>query len=461
MSRGFNEKNNLVYNVFQARLAHHKRLQNIHDYAQHYFNITLNPLQTHIASQFHPNQSRMVLAPIGHGKTTLLSLLITRELIRDPNKRINYTSSTPTTAEDTVAWIADQLRYNTTLVEAYGPFYSEDVVWRRNEITIAKRTIHQREPSLRAAGTSKKIEGGRYDLLVLDDPADISSYTSERIREATREWYYMTARGRLDPSPQTGEKVVWAIGSRWHPEDIYQTLVQEGIPTLKLTCYRADGSPWWPERFSLETLAAEERENPWFALKYLNDTRGVGGGIFRPEWLTYYDQKPVVVSKIYQGWDLAYTEDRGDYTVCITIAVTPTDQIYVVDMYRGRVGVEEHPGLVLEQIERHHPHRVYIEDVGYQRSLKGFLPPGIGVELSPVRGNKQARLQDLVRFFAKNMIYLPDPHTTPWVEDFIREYTGFGTGRGHDDILDALWHSMRPMLEKKYLGRDKIGVASW
>jgi predicted phage terminase large subunit-like protein len=91
------------------------------------------------------------------------------------------------------------------------------------------------------------------------------------------------------------------------------------------------------------------------------------------------------------------------------------------------------------------PVSIRIEDVAYQAALAQQLFQATNLPIapsSPGQLNKQARIVGLSPHFESGRIRVRDD-----MSEFIREYATFPEGE-HDDILDAVWHACRPILQR-------------
>lgn len=431
--------------LFSEAVQAYHDLQDPSGYANNYLDLELNPLQKHIAHMHFKNisKSEMILAPIGFGKTTSILDRMLEAICNNRNIRILYAARTYSLAKSKVAWMSRQLRNNQRIQRDYGEFYDKENAWTGEAFTVIRET-DKVDPTVHAVGLHQSIEGGRFDLGVLDDVIDIRSFSSETERENVWEWYNLTFRGRIDPHMDSEEKPIWIIGGRWHPLDLYsQVMEASNIPYSVYTCWKTpEEESWWPEQYTTGFLLKEKNANPLYAMKYLNNPEAVVGGRFRPDMIQYYNTAPQGLN-VYQGWDLAISEKQtADYTVCMTIGIDHNKDIYILHIYRDRVSFPDQVRMVKLLNKTWHPLSVGIEDVAYQRALpqqvlREAVIPIDDLANHKVTGPKDVRLLSLVPYFANKKIWIKKD-----MQDLVVELLSYPGGR-NDDQLDALWHALQ------------------
>ena len=176
--------------------------------------------------------------------------------------------------------------------------------------------------------------GPRLDELLADDPVGQQENQTAAGRAKALETYRMVVDPMVVP---TGSR--WFLGTRWHEDDIYASLIRAGWPTLVRQAIQEDGTALWPAYWSLAKLAAQREElgSAVFDLQYQNDPSGMGGNIFRREWFQYVDRLPARVSRR-AGVDLAASaSERSDYTALGEIVEDDDHNLYVVGSYADRL----------------------------------------------------------------------------------------------------------------------------
>lgn len=293
------------------------------------------------------------------------------------------------------------------------------------------------------------------DLMVIDDP--VKSYQdamSPLIRERVKEWWTGTMASRVEP----GGAVI-LIMARWHEDDLAGFLLREAPGQwrelrLPAVCDDPDhdpmgrqlGEPLWPERWPTDALEERRRdvslslgETVWQA-QYQQRPMPPGGGMF-PERQWRFMGAHEVPDNLHwvRAWDLAATEDAGDWTVGARMARVPDGRFVIADVVRGqwdsrRVRNE------IQQAARTDPPRTMIElpqDPGQagkdQAQQLVSLLAGHNVKARPVTGAKDVRATGYAAQQQAGNVALVEG---PWNGAWVAEHAGFPRGT-HDDQVDT------------------------
>jgi hypothetical protein len=141
----------------------------------------------------------ILLAPPRHGKTELAIHAIIWLICYQPNVRIMYCSGVLTTSRDNADLIKAELEFNEELVEAYGPFRTEDMKWNNKQFTVATRTIRAKSPTLLPIGRGSNILSKDADLIIVDDPQDLDAAESETTTARDFRWFTTQLMSRREP----------------------------------------------------------------------------------------------------------------------------------------------------------------------------------------------------------------------------------------------------------------------
>lgn len=325
-----------------------------------------------------------------------------------------------------------------------------------------------------AVGVGGSPIGRGANLMVIDDP--IKSYEaamSDVQRDKVNEWYQGTMSSRIEPG---GSVIV--ICSRWHEEDLSGFLMtnfpgdweEVHIPAIcdrpdEDALGRAEGESFWPERWPVDLLRRREREvGPmvWLAQYQQRPTRPVGGifpvGKLNPvEMVDEETGIPFDYSRIVQwcrGWDLAATEDDGDFTVGVLLGRYDDGRWLIADIVRGQWGEGKVRTRIAETKaadEARFGQAVLIElpqDPGQagksQVAQLGAMLSGSMVEARPQTGSKALRAAGIAaQVQMENVDYIAGQD---WGPDMLNELRSFDQGT-HDDIVDALASAFNRMVE--------------
>lgn len=192
--------------------------------------------------------------PRGHAKTTLVKLAVVYFFLFRPYRFVVYCSNTTTVAKDECRDIINFIESD-NFVAVFGR-----VEWeKKNEsdglyifLLRGKRCI------LRALGAGQQVRGlnidnQRPELVICDDAEDDENTATPAQREKFKRWIF----GPLFKAAARNSKKIW-IGNLVSTECILNYFCEsEHWASVKYGCIKADGTPLWPDMFSLEYLQAD------------------------------------------------------------------------------------------------------------------------------------------------------------------------------------------------------------
>jgi predicted phage terminase large subunit-like protein len=309
-----------------------------------------------------------------------------------------------------------------------------------------------------AAGVGGGITGKGAHVLLIDDPIkNREDAESDNNRDATWDWYTSTAYTRLAPGGG-----VLVILTRWHDDDLAGRLLrfaEEGADQWEVVKYpaiaehdeefRQEGDPLHEERYDLTALDQIRKAigpRDWTAL-YQQNPVSDEGDYFSRDMVRYYEEGEVDYDKLryYCAWDLAIGQrDRNDYSVGIVVGVDEYDQLFVVDVVRGKYDGFELVERILDLYEQWRPGIVGIEKGHIEMALGPFLEKrtrerrlneAYFKDLKVGRRDKEARARAIQGRMQQGMVYLPKDAV--WTGPLVAELLRFPNGT-HDDQVDAL-----------------------
>ena len=309
-----------------------------------------------------------------------------------------------------------------------------------------------------AAGVGGGITGKGAHVMVIDDPVkNREDAESDNNRDATWDWYTSTAYTRLSPGGG-----ILVILTRWHDDDLAGRLLtqaDEGADEWEVIRYpaiaeedesfRKTGESLHPERYNVDALEQIRKAigpRDWSAL-YQQNPVSDEGDYFNRDMIAYYDFDEIDTSKLryYCAWDLAIGQrDRNDYSVGIVVGVDEYDNLFVVDVVRGKYDGFELVEQILDLYELWRPGIVGIERGHIEMALGPFLEKrtrerGLSEayfkDLKVGRRDKELRARAIQGRMQQGMVYFPQDAV--WTGPMVAELLRFPNGT-HDDQVDAL-----------------------
>lgn len=322
---------------------------------------------------------QMCLLPRDHQKSTMVAYRVAWEITRNPAVTVLYISATSGLAEKQLKFIKDILehpKYRKYWPDMIHPDEGKREKWTNTEIMVDHPLRKQegvRDSTVFAAGLTTQITGLHCNIAVLDDVVvNENAYTQDG-RDKVEAQYSLLA------SIETTDSQEWIVGTRYHPKDLYGTLIQTTQDVVDEDGDVIDSEPvyevWqkevedmgdgtgeylWPRQqrgdgrwfgFNPATLAlkrAKYLDRTQFYAQYYNNPNDPGDEAIRSELFQYYNReflkkrdgvwcyngKPLA---IFAAVDFAFSVRKtADYTVVVVVGVDADGNIYVIDIKRKR-----------------------------------------------------------------------------------------------------------------------------
>jgi predicted phage terminase large subunit-like protein len=411
---------------------------------------------------FENNRFTVLLAPRGHGKTSIVGSYIIWRIVRDRNIRILLVTINQDKANDMMSFIKTHLSENTKLKDLFGE-YKGFGEWSASKIKV--KDSRMKDPTVKTLGVGSRIISGHYDLIVLDDITDDENSRTESRREKLEDWY----NGPLVGTFLSDTKVI-NIGTRWQQDDFHSYLMKKaGYKSMK---YKAllneedviDGKKakvLWPEHLPWDKDMIKEYNLPedtltlqfirehqgerYFQMQYQNNIIATGISTFKEEWLEksikgfkYLEGIYPADMKKYVGVDFGGSEDKSDYFSLTVIGTSKKEgNIYVLKNIRTHASLHRQIEIIKDIDDNINPSRIGIEAVAQQKIITDDLIkdnptlPIIPIKSSIVN-DRETRMDRLSILFETNRILL-----NPSCEHLVSELRVYPRG-SHDDTIDSL-----------------------
>ena len=391
-----------------------------------------------------------IAAPRGHAKSTAITLsYVLAEAMFRSSRYIIIVSDTESQSSEFLGDIKMQLIENEDLHVLFGkPTFVKD-----SETTIVVRMDDGHLFRIVAKGAGQRIRGRKWrntrpDLIVVDDLEDDEAVESKDRRNKLYKWF----TNALLPALSDDGKIR-VVGTILHMDSVLEKLLNKKMwTTRRYAAHNEDFSEMlWPEKFSRERLE-EIREsyledgNPaGYSQEYLNYPIDESTAYFRRDDFQSYNPDEIDYDRLsyYSAVDFAITEqDSSDYTVIATVGMDSRNNMYVIDVNRGRWDSKEIIDRMMDTQSRYQPEIFTVEAGAIQKSLGPFLKERMLetgnfinlMEKVPVK-DKQARARSIqARLRQGTMFFNP---RADWYPDLEQEMVRFPRDK-HDDQVDAL-----------------------
>ena len=305
-----------------------------------------------------------------------------------------------------------------------------------------------------AVGVGSNLAGRGGDLVIIDDPHSEQTAMSNSGFDDAWDWYTGGPRQRLQP----GGSIV-LVQTRWSEKDMTGQLLRamakdplaDQWEVVELPAIFDDGTPCWPEFWSLEDLTAVKASIPpgkWNA-QYQQQPTGEENAIIKREWWRVWE-KDTVPQLVYviQSYDTAFSKrESADYSAITTWGVFYPNEggsgpnLILLDSKKGRWEFPELKAKALEEYQFWDPDTVIIEAKASGMPLTHELRNmGIPVvNFTPSRGNdKVTRVHSVSPLFEAGMVWAPDE---VFADELIEEVAAFPNGE-HDDLVDSMTQAL-------------------
>lgn len=317
--------------------------------------------------------NQLLLLPRGHQKSQLLAYRVAWWITRNPETTILYVSATAALAEKqllAIKNILDSKIYRRYWPEMLNPDEGKREKWAISEISVDHPRRKQegvRDSTVMAAGLTTNTTGFHADVVCLDDVVVPANAYTEDGRDKVASAYSQFASIE-NPGAQE-----WVVGTRYHPKDLYQTLIEmtevlfndDGEAEEDVNVYEVfqrevetDGEFLWPRQmredgkyfgFDLRTLSRIKSKyvdtTQYFAQYYNNPNDAANAPVDRSKF-QYYEKSHLKCENgdwfisgrklnVYAAIDFAFSRSKkADSTAIVVIGIDSESSIYVLDIDR-------------------------------------------------------------------------------------------------------------------------------
>lgn len=391
-----------------------------------------------------------------HFKSSVITFALTiQDILRDPETTIGIFSHTRPIAKAFLRQIKLEFERNERLQRWFPEILWADPQkqspkWSEDEGITVKRKGNPKEATVEAWGVvDGQPTSKHFDKLVFDDvvvPASVS--TPEMMAKTTASLELAFNLGRRGGARRF-------IGTRYHFNDSYRTLIERGVAKVRLYPATKDGTvDGEPVFMSREELADKRRDQgPYtFGCQMLLDPTADEAQGFKDEWLRYAvaptrGQNLVILVDPASG-----RKKDNDYTAAWVLGLGADRKVYVHDMLRDRLSLTGRAAIIMAWHRKYRPMAVGYEHYGMMADIEHIRDlqerENYRFDITPLGGlmAKPDRIRRLIPWFEQGRVYLPatlaktdyEGRRVDLVRAFIDdEYRAFPVA-AHDDMLDAL-----------------------
>lgn len=397
---------------------------------------------------------RLGLLPRDHQKSRMAAFFVLWMLAKKPEIRILYISSTANLAEKQLKFIKDKLEskvFSRYWPQHVNPEEGKRKKWTNGEIELdhpirVKEGI--RDPSVFTAGLTTSITGMHCDLAILDDVVVYeNAYTEEGRAKVASQVSLLT-------SIEGAESEQLAVGTRYHPKDIYGSMMEmeydtynedgdiigtEQVYSVFQRVVEEQGEMLWPRQqraedgkwfgFTMQILGrkkAQYLDKTQFYAQYYNNPNSPDGNGIPPTKFQYYDRKHLIQRSgrwyygdkrlnVYAAIDFAFKAGRrNDFTAIAVIGIDSQRNVYVLDIDRFKTElISDYFDHIKQLYVKWGFRKIRCEVIAAQytitRDLKDnyFKPQGLSIVIDEYRpsqneGTKKERITNILQHRYEN-----------------------------------------------------------
>ena len=451
-----------------------------------------------ILTAIDEGNEQMILSPPRHGKTDLLTHFAVWQICKNPNVRIMWVGGNEEIAKNAVGSVLDHLEHNQKLIEdfcipgqTFKPKNRSGKSWTAGQFTVATRTVTGiKSPTMVAVGKGGKILSRDSDLIIADDIEDHGTTIQPSAREQTRQWWTTTLSSRKEE-----HTAIVIIGSRQHPEDLYNFLLEN--PQMHKIVEEAHSTECVKPETEFEQhtdcmLWASKRSYKWlysrlqaaettggksiFEMVYLNKAFAEGIAMFDVEEIDscrdvnrVVGQVPANV-KLIAGLDPASTGYQAAFLWAVN---TDTGKMYMIDIENQKGGgIIQARKTVKNWHEKYNLAHWVIEENGFQRAIRQDTElreycarMGIYLEGHQTQKNKFDPIfgvGSMRELFKEQLISLPygsaesETKSNIYRRQLIYFSTGASKQSGRNNKSDVVMASWFPMRVVRRLQKERL-----
>ena len=426
-------------------------------YSKAVYNWDFEPYQLAWAEALATTTRTAIICPPDSRKSTTVRMFVEKMIGLNPEISILWLMSAGSQSEKHVASVSQTIKYNPVYRRAFPAVEPDgDLFWNKSALYVKRKKVSP-DPTLMATGLKGPYQGLHFNIIIIDDPTDqedVSSPTTMMDQENK-------VRGVVLDRLLEGGRIV-AIFTRWGTNDLFHVFQEIGFEIFQMPI--VGDYPWGPTlsntRFPMEVVEQKRRDkgDMLYQMTFMCNPEAASGNVLKREHIQYWDKLPDDRAlQIFMGVDPAATEKtKNDMTAIATVGIDlkKPRPIYLLDMWAGRMEVPDLREEIAKRGQRTAGLRgMGLETIGFQISLiqdirrKYRLPfkeipyrtrKRTQMRVVAIDRNKIGRAMYLDSLFTSGRLFIPKGLPLADGVSLESELCSIGSGRGHDDRMDAL-----------------------
>lgn len=440
-------------------------------------------------SRSEAKNNQLVLLPRGHLKSKLIAYRTAWWITKHPETTILYVSATADLAEKqlyAIKQIIDSPIYRRYWPEMINSEEGKREKWAVAEIAVdhPKRKLEGiRDATCKAVGLTSNTTGFHADVVVLDDIVVPGNAYTEEGRDKVGSAYSQLA------SIENPGALEWVVGTRYHPKDIYDTMVsmketlftedgdiasEEEVYELFQRVVETNGEFLWPKQSredgkkfgfddkELARIKAKYVDTTQFYAQYYNNPNSSANSRIGSDRFQYYERSLLQNREgdwylkdrklnVYAAIDFAFSlRKQADYTALVVVGVDSQSNYYILEVDRFKTDrIVEYFNHILNAWEKWGFRKIRAEVTVAQQTIvkelkESYLKPnGIPLaidEFRPTRhmGDKAERIGAILepKYDNLQVWHYRGGNCQSLEEELVMVHPP------HDDIKDALANAM-------------------
>lgn len=316
----------------------------------------------------------------------------------------------------------------------------------------AKKKFENTATGFRESMAFRSLTGSRGDRIIIDDPLSVDDAFSQAALDAAQQTFLEAVPSRVNNE----QSAIIVIMQRLHERDTSGVILAKelGYDHLMLPMRfeesrrcktsigftdprQKEGELLFPERFTATQVDEMEKVMGGYAVAGQFQQRPVprGGGLFKSDWVQYWDTLPERFDASVISWDMTFKDSKASDFVVGQVWGRKGSSFYLIDQFRGQwdfvktleqfvAAANKYPRVTRKLVEDKANGSAIIATL--KKKVSGIIP------ITP-KESKEARASAVTPLWEARNVYLPPPERFPWVErDLVPELLAFPSG-AHDD----------------------------